>query len=124
MIESPGGVHDPLMNDSIRMLAQADQGGFESLKRYYVLKAEEIRTFAQEKGIYLIQFILSDDKIKFGTAIQKAACRECMVHKNTCSSVWENGGMEAFRKGLANKRKSICYGITGEVVKRKLEDQQ
>ena len=81
---------------------------------------QKVKQFAQEKAIYMVQFITSDRMVGWGSVFQKVACSYCgLENERSLEIMWDNGLMDAFRKGIAAKRKSIMHNMKEEIKQSK-----
>ena len=94
-------------------------GGYETIKTYRDRKIEDIYEFALDKAIYVVQFIRDDKMIEYGSNAQKEACNFCRIGGELARSIWEDGGLEAFRKGVSVKRKTIVSAVRECIKKSK-----
>ena len=114
--EKPFGLSDAQLQEIVK----SHMGGYQNMKSYREQKVEDIYDFAQEKAIYLIQFIRDDEMIAYGSPAQKEACGFCSIEGEVAKSIWEDGGLEAFRRGISTKRKTILSAIRETMKKSKL----
>ena len=108
-----------MSGEQIMKIVKGHLGNCSTICEYKLQKIDEINDFAQDKAIYLIQFITSEDQIAYGSTIQKQACKMVKVANGMNLSVWDEGGKSAFWKGISNKRKTIMYSIQAAVKKCK-----
>ena len=110
-----GGV--TLTKEQMEEIVKGHLVGYDNVEEYRSKKLNEISEFAQDKAIYVIQFIHDDSLIEFGSHAQREACKYCAISEGMQQSIWENGGLESFRRGISLKRKVILSAVR-ECIKR------
>ena len=108
-----------MSGEQIMKIVKGHLGNCSSIREYKLKKIDEIYEFAQDKAIYLMQFVTSEDQIAYGSTIQKEVCKMVKVAAGMNLSVWDEGGKTAFRKGISSKRKTIMYSVQGALKKCK-----
>ena len=108
-----------LSENQVQELVKGHMGGYETIKTYRDRKIEDIYEFALDKAIYVVQFIRDDKMIEYGSNAQKEACKFCGIGGELARSIWEDGGLEAFRKGVSVKRKTIVSAVRECIKKSK-----
>lgn len=122
-LEVPGKAGDDISEITDQQLlhvVKSHIAGNADLREYHQKKMKEINEFAQEKAIYVVQFVTNEESLLYGGILQRQVCAANEIQGDWAKTIWDEGGKETFRRGLGSKRKSILATIQRTIVKSKL----
>ena len=89
----------------------------EEFERMKKLWSRSARDFVQKNLFPFVVFVNKDEKIEYGSAIQKLVCDRGMVMDVEFQKLFWNemGGMEVCRNAMATRRTTVCNALRDKI---------